>query len=231
MTVILVAVALAVGFVLGRARRATLIDWAEDWTAPGWRTWRFWAAAPFVVLALAWVWTVHPRRTLANFRAWRRPEPRGPALTFDPDWATKRRAAGTQPETETWDVPDTRPGTTDHTLTDRLRCPQCSEDITDYSEDDHVFRTQDDRPYCSGECVIAAHRATEARPETTASADEECCDAEPPATGTWGDCWCTLPPGHTGEHRCQPCTDRHGAPGWTDETQPAAEARQDGAQQ
>jgi len=42
---------------------------------------------------------------------------------------------------------------------DRLRCPHCSEDITDYAEDDHVFRTGDDRPYCSGECVIAAHRA------------------------------------------------------------------------
>lgn len=43
--------------------------------------------------------------------------------------------------------------------TDRLRCPYCREDITDYAEDDHVFRTGDDRPYCSGECVIAAHRA------------------------------------------------------------------------
>lgn len=41
----------------------------------------------------------------------------------------------------------------------RLLCPRCGEDITDYAEDDHVFRTGDERPYCSGECVVAAHRA------------------------------------------------------------------------
>jgi hypothetical protein len=57
----------------------------------------------------------------------------------------------------------------------------------------------------------------------------DCCGAEPTDKGWIGDCWCTLPPGHDGEHQCQPCTDRHGAPGWTDE--PAATARQDGAQQ
>jgi hypothetical protein len=39
------------------------------------------------------------------------------------------------------------------------KCPRCGEDLTDYAEDDHVWRTGDDRPYCSGECVIAAHRA------------------------------------------------------------------------
>lgn len=54
----------------------------------------------------------------------------------------------------------------------------------------------------------------------------DCCCAEPPADGTWGDCWCTLPPGHDGEHQCQPCTDRHGAPGWSDA---ATGVRQDGA--
>ncbi|MFJ5151402.1 hypothetical protein ACIQCF_07400 [Streptomyces sp. NPDC088353] len=61
----------------------------------------------------------------------------------------------------------------------------------------------------------------------TATSDEgeDCCGAEPPADGSWGDCWCTLPPGHTGEHRCQPCSDRHGAPGWQDE--PAAPPRPD----
>ncbi|MFF0736839.1 hypothetical protein ACFYVK_35160 [Streptomyces chartreusis] len=57
------------------------------------------------------------------------------------------------------------------------------------------------------------------------AADEEqgetdCCGDEPPADGTWGDCWCTLPPGHDGQHQCQPCTDRHGAPGWTDTEEP-----------
>ncbi|WP_326779684.1 hypothetical protein OG481_01985 [Streptomyces longwoodensis] len=68
--------------------------------------------------------------------------------------------------------------------------------------------------------ILAALMAGETQPETTASADQDCCGAEPPTTGTWGDCWCTLPPGHDGEHRCQPCTDRHGAPSWADETQP-----------
>jgi hypothetical protein len=54
---------------------------------------------------------------------------------------------------------------------------------------------------------------------------DDCCGAEPPRTivgedgreWTPGDCWCTLPPGHTGEHRCQLCTDRHGAPGWIED--------------
>ncbi|WP_369043439.1 hypothetical protein [Streptomyces sp. Midd1] len=48
---------------------------------------------------------------------------------------------------------------TDQAADDRLRCPQCAEDITDYSEDDHVHRTGDERPFCSGECVVAAHRS------------------------------------------------------------------------
>lgn len=48
---------------------------------------------------------------------------------------------------------------------DRLICPgpNCGEDITDYSEDDHVTRTGDDRPYCSGECVVATHRTVSER--------------------------------------------------------------------
>ncbi|MET8571853.1 hypothetical protein [Streptomyces sp. NPDC004783] len=58
-----------------------------------------------------------------------------------------------------------------------------------------------------------------------AAFEDDCCGAEPPRTvvgedgreWTPGDCWCTLPPGHAGEHRCQPCTDRHGAPGWKDD--------------
>jgi hypothetical protein len=84
---------LAAGFCLGRVRSDCIVSWAEDWTAPGWRTWRFWPAAPVAVACLALVWITHPRRTLANVRAWRQPPPaRGPALTFDPDWAAKRRA-------------------------------------------------------------------------------------------------------------------------------------------
>ncbi|MDX3637792.1 hypothetical protein PV728_47990 [Streptomyces europaeiscabiei] len=40
-----------------------------------------------------------------------------------------------------------------------LLCPRCGTDISDYGENDFVFRTGDERPYCSGECVVAAHRA------------------------------------------------------------------------
>lgn len=97
-TLTAVAVALAAGLAAGYALGAReavprLLSWAEDATTPGWRTWKFWPAAPIILIALAWMWTVHPRRTLANVRAWRQPPPpRGPALTFDPDWAAKRRA-------------------------------------------------------------------------------------------------------------------------------------------
>lgn len=60
--------------------------------------------------------------------------------------------------------------------------------------------------------------AAEEQPTQTriVEVDNECCGSQPPADGQWGDCWCTLPPGHDGEHQCQPCTDRNGAPGWTD---------------
>jgi hypothetical protein len=62
--------------------------------------------------------------------------------------------------------------------------------------------------------------------QTTDETTGDCCGAEPPAAADWvGDCWCTLPPGHSGDHRCQPCADRHGAPDWSDA--PAV----DGAQQ
>jgi len=85
---------LGTGYALGsREAGPRLLSWAEDAATPGWRTWRFWPAAPIIILALAWMWTVHPRRTLANVRSWRQPPPpRGPALTFDPNWAAKRRA-------------------------------------------------------------------------------------------------------------------------------------------
>lgn len=45
---------------------------------------------------------------------------------------------------------------------------------------------------------------------------EEMCSAEPP-DGWPGDCWCTLPDGHEGPHRCEPCSNRHDAPGWSDD--------------
>lgn len=39
------------------------------------------------------------------------------------------------------------------------RCPRCGEDLSGYDDDDLVYRTGDERPYCSGECVFAAYRA------------------------------------------------------------------------
>ncbi|MFM9589840.1 hypothetical protein ACKI1J_15045 [Streptomyces scabiei] len=92
------------------------------------------------------------------------------------------------------------------------RCPRCGEDLATYAEDDLVWRTGDDRPYCSGECVIAAHRAAEA-----------------PTT--------TKPPGVQPRHTCH---DQKSAPGWDwecqwcstlpDDISPAARVGQDGAQ-
>ncbi|ONI48658.1 MULTISPECIES: hypothetical protein [unclassified Streptomyces] len=38
------------------------------------------------------------------------------------------------------------------------RCPRCDEDLTDYADDDRVYRKGDTRPYCSGECVVFAHQ-------------------------------------------------------------------------
>lgn len=48
---------------------------------------------------------------------------------------------------------------------------------------------------------------------------EAMCGAEPPLRADhpdtqWGDCWCTLLPDHEGDHSCEPCTKRHGAPPW-----------------
>jgi hypothetical protein len=61
---------------------------------------------------------------------------------------------------------------------DRLRCPQCGEDITDYDMDDHVFRTGDERPYCSGECVIAMHRAVGTREKAHTEGEHAFCGDE-----------------------------------------------------
>jgi hypothetical protein len=88
---------LAAGYVLGRlrpARRAS--DWANwkkyDQTMRR-HTTRWWAV--FAVLSVEnLVWLVaHP---VQGWDAWKHrndpPPPRGPAPTFDPDWAAKRRA-------------------------------------------------------------------------------------------------------------------------------------------
>jgi hypothetical protein len=65
------ACALYAGYHWGRHNSIRrLVDWAGEAVAPGWRTWRFWPAAPIVTLALAYLWIAHPRRTLANHRAY-----------------------------------------------------------------------------------------------------------------------------------------------------------------
>lgn len=42
------------------------------------------------------------------------------------------------------------------------------------------------------------------------------CGSEPPRGEQWGDCWCTLPPGHPEDQLCicEICAARSGAPGW-----------------
>ena len=86
-----IAAALAVGFALGRDRLDRIVSWAEDWTTPGWRRWRFWLAVPVAVAANAALWVVHPCRTLANVRSWRASERLLPAPEYDPEWSTRRQ--------------------------------------------------------------------------------------------------------------------------------------------
>lgn len=87
MTWLVVLAALAVGFALGRARLDSVVDWAEDWTAPGWKHWRFWPAAPVAVACVALLWIVRPRRTLANVRSWRAGERlHAPVPEYRPTW-------------------------------------------------------------------------------------------------------------------------------------------------
>lgn len=38
------------------------------------------------------------------------------------------------------------------------KCPCCGDDLSEYTEDDLVYLTDDDRPYCSHECVVHAWR-------------------------------------------------------------------------
>lgn len=68
----------------------------------------------------------------------------------------------------------------------------------------------------------AVLRSTRPDSTNTADDDEPFCGVDPPQraddpNAQWGDCWCTLPPDHDGQHHCQPCTERHDAPGWDDD--------------
>lgn len=82
-----------------------------------------------------------------------------------------------------------------------LWCPECDKDLSSYHTDDLVFRKDDTRPYCSGECVIAAHRsstppAVVAEQPAAADTDETPC-ATPSPDGQYQ---CVLPPNHQGMH-------------------------------
>lgn len=91
--VLLAVAGLVAGFALGRARLGTrLLDWAEDAGTLGPHTWRYWIALPIAAVALVAVWTVHPRRSLANVRSWRRASGPDPIPQYDPGWAEKRHA-------------------------------------------------------------------------------------------------------------------------------------------
>ncbi|MEU9703030.1 hypothetical protein [Streptomyces sp. NPDC047981] len=74
MTTILAAAAAAftIGYVAGRtAPGPRLLSWAEGHARGGWRNPANWAAQAIFAVALAFMWTVHPRRSLANVRSWR----------------------------------------------------------------------------------------------------------------------------------------------------------------
>jgi heme exporter protein D len=85
------------GYLTGRLRlEDRLVDWADDQlvTRPG-RSPRFWLAVPIALVAVAALWTVHPRRTLANYRANKqaRTARRSAAVAlpqYDPGWADRR---------------------------------------------------------------------------------------------------------------------------------------------
>lgn len=86
----------AAGYLTGRLRLEDhLVDWADDQlsTRPG-RSPRFWLAVPIALVAVAVLWLVHPRRTLANFRdnkaRRRRHREPVPVPQYDPGWADRR---------------------------------------------------------------------------------------------------------------------------------------------
>ncbi|WP_328721765.1 hypothetical protein OHT52_21240 [Streptomyces sp. NBC_00247] len=91
MTAALVAAAaLAAGYGLGRYRPGTrCLDWAEGALDKGRRHPAWWVAQLVFAVALAWTWTVHPRRSAANVRAWRK-DRTAPTPVYDPNWAQHR---------------------------------------------------------------------------------------------------------------------------------------------
>ncbi|MFI5814920.1 hypothetical protein ACIA7S_28675 [Streptomyces sp. NPDC051643] len=50
------------------------MNWADTAITGGPRTLQFWPAAPVILIAVAYLWVVHPRRSLANVRSWKAEE-------------------------------------------------------------------------------------------------------------------------------------------------------------
>jgi hypothetical protein len=93
--------------------------------------------------------------------------------------------------------------------------------------------------FCSSPCVCSCHLPGEVTVverivnpsalKPVADLTTEYCYAAPPGgagaqwtgpnntSGNWGDCDCTKPLGHEGDHACEPCIERSGAPSWPQE--------------
>ncbi|MGX1513974.1 hypothetical protein [Streptomyces collinus] len=91
----------AAGYVTGRLRlEDRLVDWADDQlTERPARSPRYWLAVPIVLAAVAALWTIHPRRTRANYRANKAARDRRSAPVavprYDPEWAARRGGPST----------------------------------------------------------------------------------------------------------------------------------------
>ncbi|WP_432008682.1 hypothetical protein [Streptomyces bacillaris] len=97
-----VLAALAAGYGLGRWRPGRrLLSWAEYSAGQGRHRPAWWMAQVVGLVALACIWTIHPRRSLANVRAWRAETTRTPAPAYDPQWAQRRTTRTRAPEEPT----------------------------------------------------------------------------------------------------------------------------------
>lgn len=92
--------------------------------------------------------------------------------------------------------------------------------------------------FCRAPCMCSCHLPGEVTVvertvnKTAVKRVDEYCYATPPGgvgaqwtgpdntSGSWGDCDCTKPSDHEGDHACEPCTKRHGAPSWPQEPTP-----------
>lgn len=76
--------------------------------------------------------------------------------TFEEEAAETTHVVGDASETP--ECVDDCPGCEQEQHAAENRCPRCGESLANYIADDLVYRKGDARPYCSGECVVAANR-------------------------------------------------------------------------